>query len=1043
MKQVKIKLPLRSLAIASGLFLSAAAFAQSSVVKGNVKDASGEPVIGATISADGKALGVTDFDGNFSVKANKGTELTITYIGMAPMKVKAGDNLSSVVMKGEDNSLNEIVVIGYGAVKKSDLTGSVTALEPDAKNKGLVVNPQDLIEGKIAGVTVTSSSGAPGAGANIRIRGGASLNASNDPLYVIDGIAMDNNGVKGLSNPLSMINPQDIESFNVLKDASATAIYGSRGSNGVIIITTKKGQKGQRLKVSYNGSATVSWKRKTVDVMNGDEFREFIDNAYKDNSRHDAAMATLGTANTNWQDEIYRNAFSQDHGVTVSGSVGKVLPFRVSVDYTGNEGILKTSDFDRYTGSLNLSPSLLDDHLKINLNIKGMFAKTTYANTGAIGAAVWYDPTQPVTSDDAKFSNFGGYYEWTTNGTSLNDSSWPYTFNSLAQQNPLALLNLRDEHADSRDLIGNVDIDYQVHGFEDLRFHVTAGLDIANGKQWLSVSPQSPEAIYYGNYGWGQIKKHSYTLNGYAQYYHDFKDKAHNHFDIMLGSEYQRFVKDDKSFYTGYYPETNNDASLRGTMHDPKGKDYNGDGTLDPLYNPTENRLLSFFGRANWSLMDSRYMLTATVRADGSTRFNWLKPYDNQQWGVFPSFAFAWRMKDENAFRDIEWLSNLKLRLGYGQTGQQELNLGDELEQIKDYPYFTSYQLNSGDGSYYPISGDGSMARPSAVNHDLTWETTTTYNIGLDWGLFKQRLTGSFDWYYRKTTNLINKVAAPAGYTFANSIIDNIGDMSNTGFEASFHFVPVTTKNWNWTIDYNFTYNVNKITKLTGGDQENYYVQTGSISSGTGNYVQAQAVGHARNSFYVFQQVYDKDGKPIEGLVVDRNADGQITDADKYFYKSPDAPVTMGLSSRLEWKNWDLGFSLRASLGNYVYNDVMAGASNLNVSELFTSSGYLSNRPKYVLPYNWQSYDVHAIVTDRWVQNASFLKMDNVTLGYSFSKLFRGAKWDGISGRIYAAMNNVFTITNYDGIDPEVWGGIDNNVYPRPYSATIGLSLNF
>ncbi len=1042
MKKVNFKLPLRTWAIAGGLLLSATAFAQSKVT-GQVKDANGEPIIGATITANGKTLGITDFDGNYSVDVPKGTQLTITYVGMLPQKVTAGSN-SVITLKSDDQNLNEVIVIGYGTAKKSDLTGSVTALRPDAKNKGLVVNPQDMLAGKVAGVNITSNDGAPGAGANIRIRGGSSLNASNDPLIVIDGIPMDNNGIKGLSNPLSTINPQDIETFNVLKDASATAIYGSRGSNGVIIITTKRGHAGQKLSVSYNGSVTASTKKKTVDVMNAAEYTKFVKDLYTGSDRYDAAVGALGKADTDWQDQIYRTAISQDHGVTVAGSIGKALPYRVSLGYTGNQGILKTSDFDRYTASVNLNPSLFDKHLNINFNLKGMFAQTNYANTEAISAAVWYDPTQPVTSSDAAYKNFGGYYEWLGNGTALNDSSWPSTYNNLAQKNPVALLNLRDEHANSRDLSGNIDLDYKVHGFEDLRLHATAGADISNGKQYLTVSPQSPEAIYYGNYGWDRTEKQNYTLSGYAQYYHDFKDKNENHFDIMVGSEYQRMTLSNKNFYTGYYPSSNNDDKLRGTMHDPKGyaiKDANGNiKGYDPYYDPTEYRILSYFGRATWSLMGGRYMLTGTVRADGSSKFNWLKPYDNQQWGTFPSGAFAWRIKDENAFKDIKWLSDLKFRASYGMTGQQELNFDGPL---KNYPYFTSYVLNSGPGSLYPISGDGSSARPSAVNHELTWETTTTYNLGLDWGLFNQRLTGTVDWYYRKTTDLINTVYVPAMYTFKNTLPSNIGDMENTGVEASIHWLAVNTKDWHWTLDYNFTYNHNKITKLTGDNDENYFVPTGGISAGTGVNCQAHAVGHAAKSFYVFQQVYDKDGNPLEGVVVDRNADGQITDADKYFYKSPAAPVTMGLSSRLEYRNWDLGFSLRASIGNYVFNDLMAGASNIASSEIYTSSNYLSNRPKSVLPYKWQTYETTSTLSDRWVQNASFLKCDNITLGYSFYNLFKGGNFEGISGRIYGAVNNVFTITKYEGLDPEVFDGIDNNIYPRPFSATVGLSLNF
>lgn len=512
MKQVKIKLPQRALTLAGGMLLTVGAFAQSGTVKGHVLDATGEPVMGATITANGKAVGITDLDGNFTATVAPGTEITITYLGMQPQTLKATEEMS-IILKDDAESLNEVVVIGYGAVKKSDLTGSVTALKPDSKNKGLVVNAQDLIEGKIAGVSVTDGGGTPGGGATIRIRGGSSLNASNDPLIVIDGVPMDNNGIKGLANPLSMVNPQDIESFNVLKDASATAIYGSRGSNGVIIITTKKGHKGQKLSISYNGSVTTSMKQNTIDVMTGDEYRDFVKKLYAGTTREEEALANLGTANTNWQDLIYRTAWSQDHNVTVAGSVGSWLPFRVSVGYTNQQGIVQTSAFQRYTASLNLSPSFLQDHLKMNVNVKGMWAKNRYADGDAIGAAVRQDPTQDPysftseygkTLGDQTLKNFGGYFEWTMSGNSLQDSSWPYTYNSLAPKNPLAELYLKNDRAISRDLLLNGDIDYQVHGFEDLRLHATIGADISYGKQTTDVDGSCPLAMYYGNTGLSQ-----------------------------------------------------------------------------------------------------------------------------------------------------------------------------------------------------------------------------------------------------------------------------------------------------------------------------------------------------------------------------------------------------------------------------------------------------------------------------------------------------------------------------------------------------------
>ena len=1011
MKQVNIQVPLRMLGLILGLFLSVGAFAQIDV-KGHVKDATGEPIIGATVRVDGtQTATVTDFDGNFALKANQGADITVTYIGYQPQTVKAAPTVE-VILQDDAAVLNEVVVIGYGAVKKSDLTGSVTAMKPDTKNKGLVVNAQDMMQGKIAGVNVTSDGGSPGGGATIRIRGGSSLNASNNPLIVIDGVPMDNNGVKGLSNPLSMVNPQDIESFNVLKDASATAIYGSRGSNGVIIITTKKGRKGSAPQVSYNGSVTVSMKKKLIDVMDGDQYRAFATQLYKGNAREEAAMAALGDANTDWQDQIYRTAWSHDHNVTLAGAAGN-LPYRVSLGYTDQQGILKTSDFKRITAALNLNPSLLNDHLVLNLNAKGMWAKTQYANTGAIGAAMAYDPTKPIydtTSADAK--NFGGYTEWKVPGESLNDPTWPNTYNRNATANPVALLDLNDDRAISRTFIGNADVDYKIHGFEDLRLHLTLGADVSEGKQWTDVENSSPAAIYYGYHGWDKITKRNLTLSAYAQYYKDF-GKVH-HFDIMGGYEWQHFWRSQKTSNWGGYPSTH--AEKSGQYHDYYMHRYK-----------TENYLVSFFGRMNYILMD-RYYLTATLRDDGSSRFK-------DHWQLYPSAALAYKISEEKVFKNIDWLSDLKLRLSYGKTGQQE--------GIGDYNYFAIYAMNTGVGSYYDISGDGSLARPDAYDPNLKWETTDTYNVGFDFGAWNQRFTVGVDVYFRKTTDLLNKADVAAGTNFKNTVMTNIGSMENKGVEVTLGMKPLQTDNWYWTIDYNFTYNHNEITELIG-DDPNYFVPTGGIGGGTGVNAQAHAVGHPAYSYYVYQQVYDKAGKPIEGQVVDRNGDGVITEADKYYYKSPMAPVTMGLSSRLEYKSWDLGFTLRASLGNYVFNNLMSGNVNMSAAELYSGgNNFYGNRPVAALDYNWQTYDLEAKLSDHWVQNGSFLKCDNITLGYSFDSLFKCGNYKGIGGRIYATASNVFCITKYSGIDPEVFGGIDNNLYPRPISFILGLNLNF
>lgn len=618
-------------------------------------------------------------------------------------------------------------------------------------------------------------------------------------------------------------------------------------------------------------------------------------------------------------------------------------------------------------------------------------------------------------SYDDKFNNFGNYFQWVKDGSELSDPTWPYVFERNAVTNPVALLDLRDDRAKSKSFVGNIEADYKVHGFEDLRLHVNAGADYSTGKQTLWESPAiGNENVYYGRYGFEKIDKYNLSLNAYAQYFKDFNEN--HHFDIMGGYEWQHFHRQGKSDYYGLYPETTTKTDDAGNSL--AGTRYNGSGSNWK----TEHYIVSFFGRANYTLLN-RYLFTATVRYDGSSRFK-------DHWALFPSFAFGWRIKDESFLKDVDFLSELKLRLGYGQTGQQE--------GIGDYNYFASYNTNVTPDSYYPILGNGILYRPNAYNADLSWETTTTYNAGIDFGILKGKLSGSIDYYYRKTTDLINTVYVSAGSNFRNQVTSNIGSLVNKGVELALTYKPISTKDWYWEITANATYNSNEITELIG--KEGYYVPTGGISTGIGNYAQAHAVGHPASSFYVYQQVYDEAGKPIEGVFVDRNADGRINEDDKYFYKSPMAPWTAGLSTRLQYKNWDFGFSLRASFGNYVFNDTEAGFAN--VSKTYDNSfGYLQNRPMSSVALNWSSYDY--ALSDYFVQNASFLKCDNITLGYSFENLFGGARYKGINGRVYASASNVFTITKYDGIDPEVFGGIDNGLYPRPMSFQVGLNLKF
>lgn len=1002
MKQVNLRICRTILPILLGMFLSLGAHAQQITVNGHVKDSNGEPIIGANVLVKGSTVGViTDLDGNFTINAPQNSILEISFIGYKPIEVQAASVLT-VTLLDDTVLLDEAVVIGYGTVRKNDATGSVTAIRPDQMTKGITTNPQDMIAGRIAGVSVISDGGTPGGGSQIRIRGGSSLSASNDPLIVIDGLAMDNDGIKGMPNGLAMVNPSDIETFTVLKDASATAIYGSRASNGVIIITTKKGQAGAKPSVNYNGSVSAGVIREKLDVLNGDEYRAYINQLFEGST----LPYELGTANTDWQSEIYRTAISHDHNVNVSGGL-KNMPYRVSLGYTNQNGIVKTSNFERFTASVNVSPSFLDNHLKFNINAKAMFGKNRYADGGAIGSAAVMDPTRPVTADG--FDNFGGYYQWTTDGN-FPSADWPRTVNSLAPQNPVALLNLKNDRATSKSYVGNIEVDYKFHFFPDMRIHANLGGEYSEGTQTTIISPYSYSNHYFGWHGVSDEFKYNLSGNIYLQYTKQLGD----HFvDAMVGAEQQHFHRTGRNV--------------------GQGEDFETGAAHTPVNNPfgRHSSLVSYFGRVNYSLMD-KYLLTATVRRDGTSRFS---KADGNRWGLFPSIALGWKLKEEAFLRDVDFLSDLKLRLGWGITGQQNIN--DE-----DFPYLPQY-LENRNGAYYQFGDEIlSTSRPNAYNSHLKWEETTTYNAGIDYGFLNGRISGSVDYYFRQTNDLLSVVTIAAGTNFNTQLLSNIGSLENRGFEFAVTGKPVMTRDFVWDVTYNFTYNKNKITKLTGGDDPNYYVETGGISHGTGSNIQAHKVNFPASSFFVYQQVYDTNGKPIENMFVDRNGDGIINDSDRYMYKKPAGDVLMGLTSKMLWKDWDFSFTLRASFNNYVYNDVLADRADVSRNGMWSTSRFYTNRPKDAIALGFSGLGNYHL-SDYFVQNATFMRCDNITLGYTFTNLLKSQTYKGIGGRVYAIVQNPFVITKYDGLDPEVSSGIDNNIYPRPMTFLLGVSLQF
>lgn len=980
--------------------LSSSMHAQSGTitVKGNVKDSNGEPIISGSVVVKGTTTGtVTDLDGNYELKAPENGTLVFSYVGFTSQEIQiAGRTSIDVVLSEDAELLKEVVIIGYGSVKKEDLTGSVTAISANSLAKGMATSASDLLIGKAPGVSVVTDGGAPGSAAKIRIRGGSSMKASNDPLIVIDGVPVDNTtSINGMANPLASVNPNDIESFSVLKDASAAAIYGSRASNGVIIITTKKGSSGKP-KINYNGTFSISSKTDDIDVMSADNFRNFVKSKYAEGS---SQVNALGTANTNWQDEIFRTAFSTDHNLSVAGAAGN-FPYRVSIGYTNENGILKTSYMDRWTGSVNLNPKFFDNHLTVQLSLKGIYNTNRFADTGAIGAAAEFDPTQPVYNSDSKYGN--GYY------MSLKEDGTPI---DIGLANPVATLNQKRDASRVKRSIGNIQFDYKMHFLPDLRANLNLGYDISNSIGWISIEDNSPLSWVTGNFktGFGENRdykqlKRNQLMDFYLNY---VKELGSHKFDVMGGYSWQYFYRSESNIY----PYSEAKQNEFGALYYKDGDSFK-----------TENYLISYFGRFNYTFAN-RYLLTATLRNDGSSRFS-----KDKRWGLFPSVALAWRITEESFMKNQNLLSDLKLRLGYGITGQQNLGTGD-------YPYMAKYQYSKPGANYYWGDEKVQLIRPNAYDSELKWEETTTYNIGLDYGFLGNRISGAVDLYYRKTNDMLNEIPIPAGSNFSNVLLTNIGNMTNKGIEFNITARPIETKDINWSLSYNVSYNKNEITKLA--EDPTSIFRWGGITGGTGNQVLVHKTGQPYGTFYVYEQIYDTDGKPIEGAYVDQNNDGIIDGEDLRPYKKASPDVYMGLSSQFSYKNWDFNFALRASFGNYVCNNIQSNREAYGGAWLMDPTGFLKNR---VSSASYTNFSQAQFISDYYIQNASFLRMDNISLGYTFLKPFKGLE----SARLYATVQNPFIITKYKGLDPEFNNdGIDNNIYPRPRIYMLGLSLNF
>ena len=986
-----------------GLFLSVNTFAQQIVVKGIVKDTTGEPIIGANVIVKGTTNGtITDFDGNFLLNANKGDIIIISFIGYRSQEAQAAASMN-IILKDDTELLDEVVVIGYGSVKKDDLSGSVVAIKAEEMNKGAVTSPQELIMGKVPGLSVSQGDGAPGAGSTIRIRGGASLNASNDPLIVIDGIPVSNDAAPGTPNALATINPNDIETFTVLKDASATAIYGSRASNGVIIIQTKKGTQ-DKIKVSYSGTFTAKDPYKRIETLDAQSFREVMQAQYPEGTAQSADIQRIlnvyPNQSTDWQDAIYQTGLSTDQNIGIAGKAG-FMPFRISLGYNTEKGTLKTSKYERYTGAVNLSPKFFDNHLSVDINVKGTINKNRFADSGAVGSAAFFDPTKPIYDEENRYN---GYWNWGIVQGAQAD---------LATQNPLSLLYDRNNHGTTKRSLGNIQLDYKIHGLEDLHANLNLGYDVAKttGRNFVnSNSVQSSLDKTFTGLGqgntWNNLRR-NHLLDFYMNYAKNIESIKSN-FDIMAGYSWQHFYYANHDIT--YSNPTEDLGAKEGYTYDENERHYIRD---DHRRIPYENYLISFFGRLNYNFMD-RYLLTATLRRDGSSRFS-----ENNRWGLFPSAALAWTISNEPFMKATEnVLSKLKLRLGYGVTGQQE---------IGDYQYITSYSFSTNPNTTYLGT---TLLKPNGYSPDLKWEQTTTYNVAIDFGFLNNRINGSIEYYQKHTKDLLNTISAAAGTNFINLITANVGKMKNKGVEANVNAIAIQSKDFTWEVGYNITWNDSKITKLTTTFNPDYQ----GIDAGTN---QKHQVGEMPGTFYLYQQVYDENGKPIQNAFVDRNNDGQITEADRYLtHKSPMAKVYMGFSSQFSYKKWDLGFNLRANFGNYVYNGVASGNSTSNN---YGGKGFITNLYNGFQDTGFTLLNTsEQMASDYFLENASFLKMDNLTLGYSFQNLF-AAK---LSGRISASVQNVFTISKYSGLDPEC-GAIDSNIWPRPRTYTIGLNLNF
>ena len=954
-------------------------FAQQTV-KGVVKEkATGEYLPGVSVVVKGTTRGSeTDFDGNFTIeKVKTGDILVFRYLGYADKEVVISVSFNlTIELEESSEQLEEIVVVGYGTTTIRDATGSVEAITEKKFTKGNIVTPENLLSGRVAGVNITTS-GAPGSGSQIRIRGGSSLNASNDPLIVVDGLPMSGTA-GGSRGVLATINPNDIASFSILKDASATAIYGSRGANGVIIITTKKGRKEYSL--DYDFQMGFGEIKDRINVFDGAAFRNLVA------QKQPSMSGLLGTANTNWQDEIYQKSVSTQHNITARGQIFGIIPTRLSVGFAGIEGNILTSQYDRATVSLSMNPSFFDNHFKISLNYNRAFENNRFADAGQVGAALRYDPTQPVYDATSPFGGFYQHLTRTPQGILVNNGT----------RNPVASLLQNNNTSNVFRQYGNLKLEYNFHFLPELTVTANAGFDKSIG-EGEGNSPLNSPANYTDLFvGYDSSYTNEVLNESFDTYFTYVKTFDKLNTDIMAGYSYQSF-----------------DGS-----GDSTGNRRNPNDTGATSYVSTPVVLIGFLARANLTY-NEKYMLTLNYRRDGTSRFG-----PENRWGDFGGAALAWRVSDEDFLKDNQVISDLKLRASYGINGQQDGISGDL--------YLDKYRFGN-QGSGYLFNGVPVQSTIPSERSNLKWENTATIELGIDYGLFNNKITGSINAFQKNSTDLLADAPVADGSNFTNRVLQNVGDLQVNGVEFTVNADIIKNEDFNWNVNFNTTYLDREIKELA----LNQDITTGGIAGGTGNFVQLYREGFAPNSFYVFKQLYDTAGQPIEGAYADLNGDGIINTQDKYLKGNPQADFTFGLQSSIDYKNFDLAFNLRASLGNYVYNNVNSALAQY---DLLLDNAVLGNIPTTVLNTNFNSTS-DVIISDIYLENASFLRMDNITLGYTFDRPIK--KFASNSIRLWAGMQNVFTITNYSGLDPEVFNGIDNTIYPRPRTFLIGANIKF